>query len=297
MAEHELVEACRDSPDRFLSKKRDLIAMTLLQCASIGLMTDLGAMTGVWLLSLKLRDASIVDRVWGLGFVLLALVYTMLQETFLPRAFLILALTAIWGLRLSWHIHRRNKGKPEDYRYQEMRKKAGPSFASRSLVRVFWLQGFMMWLISLPLLFAVTAPEMPIRILDILGVGFWAIGFLFEALGDAQLRRFKMIQDNQGKIMDKGLWSLTRHPNYFGDACIWFGFFCIGAAATLPLGLLGIISPLLMTFFLVNVSGVALLEKTMSQKPGYLEYMAATPAFFPKISKLWRQQEAPNRAP
>jgi steroid 5-alpha reductase family enzyme len=242
-----------------------------------------GLMLSVWLLSLVRRDASIVDTFWGLGFVLIAGVGCAIGEGYGTRRILITALTAMWGLRLASHIFRRNKGKGEDFRYGAMRARHGKRFPVVSLYSVFAVQGLLMWVISLPLQICETA-RVPAKLtwLDWAGAIVWLIGFAFESIGDLQLARFKAEPKNKGKVMDRGLWRYTRHPNYFGDALLWWGFFLI--ALSTPSGVWTVISPLIMTALLMKVSGVALLEKTLIKtKPEYRDYVRRTSAFFPRL--------------
>lgn len=238
-------------------------------------------MFGIWLLSVARKDASIADTFWGLGFVLIATVSYANTEGYPGRKVLIVALTAVWGIRLAAHILWRNKGKGEDFRYRGMRKRHGKHFSIVSLFSVFGLQGLLMWIISFPLQIAQISPA-PARLglLDWIGAAVWLIGFLFESLGDLQLARFKANPNNKGRVMDRGLWRYTRHPNYFGDSLMWWGFFLI--ALSVPAGIWTLISPLLMTGLLMKVSGVALLEKTLTKtKPDYHDYVRRTSAFFP----------------
>ncbi len=234
----------------------------------------------LWLLSLLLKNASIVDIFWGAGFVIANWIYFALTpEGYLPRKLLIGALVTIWGLRLSIHILRRNWGKPEDFRYQKWRSENGKRWWWWSFFQVFLLQGALMWIISLPLL-AAQYRAFPDRltVLDFLGVFVWLIGFFFEAVGDYQLAHFKAKSENKGKVMNIGVWRYTRHPNYFGDSAQWWGYYLLAASAG---GWWTIVSPVLMTLFLLRVSGVALLEKTMQSRPGYQEYIETTSAFIP----------------
>lgn len=246
-----------------------------------GLAVALSLTTLVWLASLAKRDASIIDIFWGLGFVTLAWYYRsrVPVETF--RQTLVPMLVTLWGLRLSIHILWRNWGQGEDYRYARMRAKRGTAFPLLSLVIVFWLQGSLLWLIAMPLL-QVQVSRQPERgsWLDLLGLALFAIGFLFEAIGDFQLARFKSEPANRGKVMDRGLWRYTRHPNYFGDATLWWGLACLALATNGSVWTL--FSPVLMTFLLLRVSGVALLEKGLSEsRPEYSEYVRRTSAFVP----------------
>ena len=248
----------------------------------------LGSMVWLWLISLAKKDASIVDSFWGMGFVLIAWTSYGLATGYRPRKLLLCVLVTIWGLRLAVYIFTRNRGKGEDYRYQAMRKYWGNKFSLVSLFTVFLLQGLLMWVISLPLQVAIQAVEPDrLTLLDYLGAVIWAIGFAFEAIGDWQLKKFKAIPENRGKVMDQGLWRYTRHPNYFGDALLWWGYYVMALAV--PSGYLTVLSPLLMTVLLLRVSGVALLEKGLVKtKPRYLDYINRTSAFFPLPPKASR---------
>lgn len=237
----------------------------------------------MWLVSRKMNDVSIIDRVWGINFILIALTYAALTPAFYWRNILVLVLVTVWGLRLSAHIHMRNRGKPEDIRYQRIRGNYGSSFWWKSLFVVFFLQGALALLISAPILWVFKNPPGSIfGIWDLLGISAWATGFYFEAVGDLQLLQFKKDPNNRGKLLTTGLWSLTRHPNYFGDALQWWGFFFFAMA--LPLGLMTAIGPIVMGLFLRYVSGVTLLEKDLKvSKPGFEEYIKNTPAFIPNL--------------
>jgi steroid 5-alpha reductase family enzyme len=255
--------------------------VTVALAALVGLCAIWGAGLLVWALSVALRDASIADVGWGLGFVLLAWLYSALSPTLTPRSWLVAALTTSWGARLSWHILRRHRGKGEDHRYQAMRASQGEAFWWRSLFTVFGLQATLLWFVALPLLAAIRAAH-PTRLtaLDALGLALFAAGFAFEAVGDLQLARFQAEPSNRGKLLDRGLWRYTRHPNYFGDATMWWGMYLMAAAT--PGGWLTALSPALMTLLLMRVSGVTLLERGLqASKPGYREYMARTSAFVP----------------
>jgi steroid 5-alpha reductase family enzyme len=249
--------------------------------ALAGLGAILTALTLAWMLSVKLRDASIADVCWGSGFVLLVWLYCLLSPALTPRSWLVAVLVTLWGVRLSLHIYRRNQGQGEDPRYQAMRAAHGPVFWWRSLFTVFWLQGAILWLVALPLLVAVRAAQpVTLTAVDGVGVALFAIGFGFEVIGDHQLARFKAQPANRGHVLERGLWRYTRHPNYFGDATLWWGLYAIASAT--PGGWLTVLSPALMSFLLVRVSGVTLLEDGLkASKPGYRAYIARTPAFFP----------------
>jgi steroid 5-alpha reductase family enzyme len=239
------------------------------------------AMGLLWLLSLRLRDASIVDVYWGPGFAALAAIGFLATGGGHPRRALVLALAVLWGLRLGGHLLWRNAGRGEDYRYRAMRRRHGERFGVVSLFSVFGLQAILQWTVALPLLLTQAAPG-PARLgaLDALGVGLWCAGMLFETLGDLQLARFRADPASQGQVLDRGLWRYTRHPNYFGDFLVWWGFGAIALAA--PHGGIALIGPALMSFLLLRVSGVALLERTIAERrPAYREYQQRTNAFFP----------------
>lgn len=236
------------------------------------------AAVACWVITLLRNDVSIVDSLWSLMFLLVALVYSTVAGFTGPREVLILLLVTIWALRLSVYITWRNHGQPEDHRYQEIRANNDPGFRYKSLYIVFVLQAGLAWIISLPLAAAISG-QSAIGLLDYAAVALFLVGFVFEALGDLQLSRFRSNPDNAGKVLDQGLWRFTRHPNYFGNFTIWWGFylFALSAGAWWT-----IVSPLLMTFLLLKVSGVALLEKDIgNRRPKYEQYIRRTNAFFP----------------
>lgn len=235
-----------------------------------------------WIVSLLKGDVSIVDSLWSLIFLALYVTYFLLHDFTTLRGTVVLILVATWALRLSAYITWRNWGEPEDARYQAIRQKYSPNFAMKSLWIVFLLQGGLAWIISLPLLAAVTGSR-PFNLFDLAATALVLFGILYETIADAQLAAFKSRPDNQGEVMDKGLWRYTRHPNYFGECCVWWGFYLFAVGAG---GWWSILSPLLMTFLLLRVSGVTLLEKDITQRrPGYRDYIARTNAFFPGIPK------------
>jgi len=245
----------------------------------------LGMMTVLWLVSLALKNSSIVDIFWGAGFVLFSWVaFFLTPEGFLPRKLILVTLVTLWGLRLSIYILLRNWKKPEDFRYQKWREQHGKNWWWYSYLQVFLLQGGLMWIIAAPLLAAMVSPNAPSHLVvgDYAGVFLWLIGFFFESVGDWQLKRFKADPANKGKVLDRGVWKYTRHPNYFGDAAQWWGFYFLAASAG---AWWTIFSPILMTTLLVRVSGVKLLEKTLETRPGYKEYVARTSAFIPWFQK------------
>lgn len=231
-----------------------------------------------WVVATVLEDVSIVDLIWGFGYVVVAWVVLFRLDTPGGRAWLMAALATVWGLRLSIHLTIRNFGEPEDYRYRQMREKAPKTFWWQSLVRVFGLQGLLMLIVSLPLV-AGPAGTRPLGVLDFIGMAAWTVGIFFESVGDWQLVRFKADPANKGEVMDHGLWRYTRHPNYFGDFMVWWGLFLMAAGAG---AWWTVISPIVMSFLLLKVSGVGMLEKTIGKRrPGYAEYVARTNAFFP----------------
>lgn len=240
-------------------------------------------MTVLWVVSVFVRNAGIVDPFWGFGFVIVAVFYFIQAEGNPVRQNLILALAVIWGLRLFFYLAWRNYGKGEDFRYREFRENFGPDrYWWFSFFQVFLLQGVLMWLISAPLLGA-QYRDVPLNLLDAAGVLAWLVGFVFEAGGDWQLARFKRDPANKGKLLTSGFWRCTRHPNYFGDSAVWWGYglICLAAGSYIP-----VLGSILMTAMIIKVSGVELLEKTMkTAKPGYEEYARRTSSFFPWFPK------------
>ena len=254
--------------------------MSFLDVYLVGALAVLAFMTAIWLLSLALRNSSIVDVFWGPGFAVLAWIYFALApDGPCWRKMAAAILVTIWGLRLGIHILRRNWRKPEDFRYAKWRREEGARWWWFSFLKVFLLQGLLMWIISAPLLAAQTGEaRADLTVVDYVALVVWSIGFLFEALGDQQLARFKADPANKGKILTAGLWRYTRHPNYFGDAVQWWGFYLLALAAG---GWWTIFSPALMTWLLMRVSGVPMLERALKARPGYQEYVETTSAFIP----------------
>jgi steroid 5-alpha reductase family enzyme len=255
--------------------------MTFLEIYGIAALVILGYMAVLWIASLILKNSSIVDIFWGAGFVLSNWVYFALTPDGFPaRKWLIGVLVTVWGLRLSLYILWRNWGKPEDFRYRKWRDEEGARWWWFSFFKVFVLQGFLMWIISAPLLAAqISSTPARLTFLDYLAVPVWLIGFFFESVGDWQMARFKANPANKGQVLNTGVWRYTRHPNYFGDAAQWWGYYLFAAASG---GWWTIFSPLLMTTLLLRVSGVALLEKALKEtKPQYREYVETTSAFVP----------------
>lgn len=238
-----------------------------------------------WLASLAWRKASIVDSLWGPGFVLLAWVCLALGGPTGPagrdRALLATLLTTVWGVRLCWHISRRNWGRPEDARYAEMRAVRPERFWIWSLFGVFLIQAAVLWVVALPVQLATLAPSPPgFGWLDLAGTLLWALGLGTESLADWQLAAFKADPAHRGRVMDQGLWRYSRHPNYFGETLVWWGMGLVGCGA--EGGWLALAGPALLTWLLLRVSGVTLLDRKMLEtRPEYAAYMARTSAFVP----------------
>jgi steroid 5-alpha reductase family enzyme len=239
----------------------------------------------LWVISIFIKDVSIIDLFWGTGFVIVNAFYLFLHDEFNLRRWIVLALVTIWGLRLSIYLAIRNIGKGEDARYKEFRRSYGARrYWWLSFFQVFLLQAILMMIVSLPLLgIAIGNSDEGLYFIDYVAMVFWIIGFSFEAGGDYQLFRFKRDDLNKGKVLNAGFWKYTRHPNYFGDTMIWWSFalFCIASA-----NYWYIIGSFVMTLLIIKVSGVALLEKSLSEtKPEYKEYIEKTNSFFPFFPK------------
>lgn len=233
---------------------------------------------GMWLLSVKLRDVSIVDSAWSIFFLLFALVFAWRQGDRSVGTLAMLVLVAAWALRLSIYITWRNHGHGEDRRYQAIRARNQPNFEFKSLYLVFLLQAVLAFVIAIPLLPALNGAN-DANLVTWLGMAVAAFGLLFETIGDAQMARFKADPASAGQVMDRGLWRYTRHPNYFGESVFWWGVWI--ASASLG-GAWTVFSPVLMTFLLLRVSGVPLLEADLKQRrPAYAEYLRTTSSFVP----------------
>lgn len=222
---------------------------------------------------------SVVDTAWGLGFVVVALVAAVVGDGPLWRRLLVLLLVAVWGGRLARHMHTRNRGKGEDPRYEAMlADQPGDPFLV-AVRKVYLVQGAAVWFVSLPLQVSAASGD-GLVVVAVLGAAVWLLGVVFEAVGDAQLARFKADARNKGTVMDRGLWGWTRHPNYFGDSAVWWGLYLVAASAW-P-GVLTVLSPVVMTYFLVFATGARLLEQEMAKRPGYPEYQRRTSYFLPR---------------
>jgi steroid 5-alpha reductase family enzyme len=253
--------------------------VTVVAAAAIAVL-----MVGLWVISVRLHDVSIVDPVWGPAFVLVALVAAVIgadDHGDAGRRWLLFALTAAWGLRLGAYLVTRKLADPdEDRRYAVMRERRGDSFVLWSLFGIFGLQGLLVLIVSLPIQVGAERPA-PMTAAVIPGIALFAVGLFFEAVGDEQMRRFKAGgAETAGQVMDRGLWRYTRHPNYFGDFCVWWGIWLIA----LPAGgtWWTFIGPVVMTILLVGVSGKALTERDIGQRrPEYADYVKRTSGFFP----------------
>ena len=238
-------------------------------------------MVSGWLVSLVYKNVTVVDSLWGLGFVLIAWLTYSMSDGYWGRKLLIAVLVTLWGLRLSFYLTWRNWGKEEDPRYGGWRKKSGDRFWLLSLFKVFILQALFLWAISLPLQIGLLAPRPNLLTwLDISGLVVWTVGFIFESVADWQLARFKADSANKGRVMDRGLWNCSRHPNYFGEFLVWWGFFLI--ALSTPNGWWTVVSPLIVTAVLLKMTGIPLTESNlMKTRPSYRDYIKRTNAFFP----------------
>ena len=257
----------------------------MITAAAYGLAALIALAVITWAISTVKHDVSIVDSAWSLLILLAAAVYALMLDSSAPRVVPVLVLTGLWAARLALYITARNWGEPEDRRYQVIRARNQPHFEWKSLYLVFVLQAVLAWLVSLSLLAAMGTQGSTREwgFLDTLGALVVVFGFVFETASDSQLSRFKADAANRGQVMNSGLWRYTRHPNYFGEFCVWWGFFLIALSAG---GWWAIVSPLLMSVLLLKVSGVTLLEQDIGERrPAYRDYMARTNAFFPGLPK------------
>jgi steroid 5-alpha reductase family enzyme len=253
--------------------------MTLTWMFTLSAAAIAGMMVGLWLISLWLRDSSIVDIAWGPIFVVVAAMGAAAGAGWPGRQLLVLGMVGLWGLRLGWHIHSRNRGRGEDPRYATWRERHGDRWWWVSLFRVFLLQGAFLWVISLPIQATMgLAGAARFTVWDALGELIWAAGFLYEAIADAQLAAFKADPTKSG-VLDQGLWRNSRHPNYFGEAVLWWGLWL--PALSVPLGWATVVSPIIMTLLLRYVSGVPLAENQMEGRAGWDDYVRRVPVFAP----------------
>eukprot|EP01069_Polyplicarium_translucidae_P004449 Polyplicarium_translucidae@DN2583_c0_g1_i2.p1 len=245
----------------------------------INLTVVAAAMMAMWLLSVCLKDVSIVDIFWGLGFLLVAWCTVGVVQVWSGRPLLLALMATAWGLRLSCYLAWRNVGKEEDYRYQQMRERWGNAFPCVSLFVVFGLQGVLMWVVSFPVQAGICGSNHDVYWADAVGLAVWTVGLVVESVADMQLASFVGKPENRGRVMDTGLWRFTRHPNYFGEFLVWWGFYGVACAAG---AWWTFYSPLLMSFLLLKVSGVAMLERGLKRRrPDYEAYAQRTSAFVP----------------
>lgn len=234
----------------------------------------------LYMLGILKNNHSIVDIGWGFGFALMSVVTYLFIKPPGIKNFIMTILISVWGLRLTYHILLRNQGKPEDPRYTALRQKWGDRYPQfKAFVHIYLLQMCLMFLIGLPILLVNRQPSNQMTYLDFIGLLLWGIGFLFETVGDAQLKSFLQQSENKGKLMTTGLWRYTRHPNYFGEALIWWAIMLL--AIQVPYGIYSLLSPILITILLLFVSGIPLLEKKYKDRPDFIAYSKRTSLFFP----------------
>ena len=253
---------------------------TVFACASFLLLAYMSCM---FIVGLRARDNSLIDIAYGPAFVVASWGAWLFAGSAAFRPLLLLVLVTLWGLRLGLHIGLRHRGKGEDFRYQAFREAWGKTIIWRSFLQIYMLQGAVVFLVALPIQLVIATPGRGPRWTDLLGVLLFGLGFLFEAVGDWQLTRFKKNPAHRGQTIEEGLWRYTRHPNYFGEAVLWWGIFIIGLGS--PLGLWGLISPLTICFLLLKVSGIPMLEAKYLGNPQFEAYKARTNAFFPWFPK------------
>lgn len=236
-----------------------------------------------FIVSLLRKRNDVADEAWGFGFVVLAWASFLLGTAQDTRGIIVGILVSIWGTRLAWHIFRRHLGHSEDYRYAKWREDWGKWFYVRSYVQVYLLQGVLLFLIATPILLINQSAGVSLNYLDVVGIFIWITGFVFEVVGDAQLAQFKKDPHNKGKLLQTGLWNYSRHPNYFGEVLQWWGVFVL--ALSVSNGWFGIVGPLMITFLILKVSGIPLLEKKMMENPAFAEYQKKTSIFIPWFPK------------
>ncbi|MCP4222966.1 MAG: DUF1295 domain-containing protein [Actinomycetia bacterium] len=235
----------------------------------------------VWLISLPVNNTSVADIFWGTGLVVIAWAAWAIGDGNSDRSNLLVAMVSIWGIRLTAHLWRRGRSSDANHHYQSMRHREGAGFAAKSLVTVFLLQGTVLWVVSLPVQLAMTASSSSVGVLAVVGASVWGVGFFFETVGDAQLARFRADPSADDSVLDWGLWRYTRHPNYFGDFCIWWGIWLV--AADTSDARFGIVGPLLMSLLLLRLPGLTSLERGLHERrKGYAAYVSRTSAFIPR---------------
>ncbi len=225
------------------------------------------------------KDNGVIDSFYGIGFVVVAWVSLLLTGTYHMRQIIVTILVSIWGLRLCIHVTSRNWGKPEDFRYQKMRERFGDKVLIKSYLKIYLFQGLIILLVGFPVLYTNSNDNPDLSWLDFIGIGLWVVGFYFEAIGDYQLRKFLKTPNKTKKVMDQGLWKYTQHPNYFGEVTIWWAFFLM--VLNVSFGFVTIFGPALITFMIIKVSGVRLLDKRYEGNDEYADYKRRTSAFIP----------------
>ncbi len=236
-------------------------------------------MTIWFFIALAKKRNDVADVAWGPGFIVVAVISFIIAGSYSHRTLIVSLLILIWGVRLAFHIGKRHIGKPEDARYAKWRKEWGKTFLLRTFLQVFMLQGFLLFLVAVPIMFIIAAPPSPIGIPDILGICIWILGFTFEAVSDWQLAQFLKTPSKKGWVMTTGLWKYSRHPNYFGEVTLWWGIYII--ALSVPNGWLSIIGPLTITYLILKVSGIPMLEEGFRDNPDFQQYKQRTSAFIP----------------
>lgn len=236
-------------------------------------------MTVWFVVAQALRRNDIADIAWGIGFIVLGVSVMISSKSVTRRGLLIMFLVIIWGVRLAYHVLVRNRGRSEDSRYKKWREGWGRHAVIRAYFQIFLLQGLLIVIISLPLTMVIKSAEYPIGILDAFGVCIWLLGFAFETVGDYQLLKYKRDPANKGKIMTQGLWKYTRHPNYFGEVVLWWGLYII--ALSVPQGWITILGPITITYLILGVSGIPLLEEKYIENPEFQIYKRRTSSLFP----------------
>jgi steroid 5-alpha reductase family enzyme len=252
----------------------NFVVVTVASLVAVAVLMALTALEGR-----RQGRVSVVDTTWGIGFVVVAATAAVIGDGTAWRRLLLVALVSLWGLRLAWHMHTRNSGKGEDPRYAEMlaQEPGNPTWVA--VRKVYGVQGLAVWFVSLPIQVSASAGD-GLVVVALAGILLWGVGLTFEAVGDRQLKAFKADPANRGQVMDRGLWAWTRHPNYFGDSSVWWGIWLVAASAW-P-GVLTVLSPVAMTYFLVFATGARLLERHMAQRPGYAAYQERTSYFLPR---------------
>ncbi len=236
-----------------------------------------------FLVAQVIKNNSIVDMGWGAGFVIVAIITLVSEGAYLERNLLVALLVTIWGGRLTYYILKRNWGKPEDFRYAKWRQEWGQWLVPRAFLQVFMLQGLLMLIIGYPIILVNANPQPGLNFFDYAGLLVWITGFIFESVGDKQMAEFKKDPANKGHVIKSGLWKYSRHPNYFGEATMWWGIFLL--ALSVPSGLSAVISPIVITLLLLYVSGVPMLERKYKDNPEFQAYAKVTSKFFPWFPK------------